>query len=131
MPTIKRLLELNKNFYLVSAILWLCAITVGSLLSGNMVREVDTGFDIPDKLVHGIFYFGNTLLFYLYFRKTSLKNEIIKVSVFSFLYGILIEVLQHVMPYERSFDVKDILANTVGILIAIFLIKFCLALSMR
>ncbi|QLE01459.1 VanZ family protein [Galbibacter sp. BG1] len=131
MPIIKNLLELPKYFYLSIAVFWLCAITVASLISVDLVHEVESEIEVSDKLVHGIFYFVNTVLFYLYLRKTPLKNPLLKISLFSFVYGMLIEVLQYVMPFERSFDLKDVLANSIGILIAIFLIKFWLAYQMR
>ena len=64
-------------------------------------------------------------------KKINLKRAISKVSLFSFAYGIIIELLQYVLPYERSFDLRDIIANLVGILIAIFLINFYLARRLR
>jgi len=131
MPIIKNLLELNKNWYLFLAVLWLFCITVASLVSVEIVKEVESGIEVSDKLVHGIFYFVNTVLFYCYFKKINLKRAISKVSLFSFAYGIIIELLQYVLPYERSFDLRDIIANLVGILIAIFLINFYLARRLR
>ncbi|WP_342156605.1 VanZ family protein [Joostella sp. CR20] len=118
---------LNKTTYLLFAALWLLGVTIGSLVSVSVVNEVETNIRVSDKLVHGIFYFGNTILWYCYLRKANFKNVLPKVSLFSFVYGIVIEVLQYILPYDRSFDLKDILANSVGILIAIFLINFWLA----
>ncbi|WP_335965583.1 VanZ family protein [Galbibacter sp. PAP.153] len=131
MPIIKNLLALHKNTYLFLAVSWLCLITLASLVSVKVVQEVEHGIEVPDKLVHGVFYFVNTLLFFLYFNKSQIKNAIVKVSLFSFVYGIIIEVLQYVLPYERSFDLKDIIANSVGILTAIFLIKYALITRLR
>lgn len=131
MPIIKNLLELNKNWYLFLAILWLFCITVASLVSVDIVKEVESGIEVSDKLVHGIFYFVNTVLCYCYFKKIDLKRVITKVSLFSFIYGIIIELLQYVLPYERSFDLRDIFANLVGVLTAIFLINFYLATRLR
>ncbi len=131
MLIIKNLLELKKEYYLFFAISWLVLITIASLISVDLVKEVESGIEVSDKLVHGIFYFVNTILFYCYFKKAGLRNTVIKISLFSFIYGILIEVLQYVLPYERSFDLKDILANSIGILTAIFLISFCLASRLR
>ncbi|MCX2681800.1 VanZ family protein [Galbibacter sp. EGI 63066] len=117
--------------YLVLAVCWLCAITFASLASTVFVEDVDTGFEVSDKFVHAIFYFVNTLLLYLHFKNTTVKYPLLKVSLFSLVYGIIIEVLQYIMPYNRAFEITDIAANTVGILTAIFLIKLMLAVKKR
>jgi glycopeptide antibiotics resistance protein len=33
------------------------------------------------------------------------------------------EILQYIMPYGRMFDIKDMLANTTGAILAYFFIK--------
>jgi len=49
---------------------------------------------------------------------------LLKVSLFSFLYGIIIEVLQLLMQFGRSAEMSDVVANAIGILAAVLLIQF-------
>jgi len=69
-----------------------------------------------DKVLHFVFYFGFTALWYLFFRKTYGNSSKIKLYVFllAVSYGALIELCQLLSPTGRSADVADALANTVG-----------------
>lgn len=75
-------------------------------------------FDNSDKLVHGIMFFG--LAFLYQFLK---DNRLIKLILVPFLISFLIEILQGMMPFGRTFDWLDLLANTIGILLAVGLIQ--------
>jgi VanZ family protein len=79
-----------------------------------------------DKLGHLAFYFGTTLSWFLYFKsqktEKGYKKSLIKAFLFSFVYGILIEVAQGLFTASRQPDIKDVLANTIGALLAISLI---------
>ncbi|XLS29813.1 VanZ family protein [Flavobacteriaceae bacterium M23B6Z8] len=88
--------------------------------------KLDLQFSFGDKLVHLIFYLVLTILLYLYLRKEHQKYQKRKVltiaSVFSLIYGMIIEVLQGILPYKRSADWLDVVANSVGIVFAILII---------
>jgi VanZ family protein len=77
-----------------------------------------------DKLVHLAIYFIFTLVWFAFFNglvfSGNIFKSIIKSSVFAFFTGVIIEILQHTISKGRSADVNDVLANTLGILIAIF-----------
>ena len=86
-----------------------------------------------DKLGHLTFHFGITLTWFL-FWKTTFKNEnknaLLKAFLFSFFFGVIIEICQGLFTETRSADVKDVLANSVGALIAvvfIYVFNKCLA----
>ena len=124
MPIIKRLLRVKKSYFLIMAFLWLLVVTLACLVPVGIVRDVEPDFKISDKIAHGFFYFVNTILCFLYFYKPGLKAILLKVSLFSFLYGIIIEVLQLLMQFGRSAEVSDVVANSIGILAAVLLIRF-------
>jgi len=105
-------------------VLWLVLVTLACLVPAGIVRDVEPVFKISDKIAHGIFYFVNTILCFLYFYKPELKGILLKVSLFSFVYGIIIEVLQLNLPFGRSAEIADVLANVTGILVAVLLIQF-------
>ncbi|TRZ45782.1 VanZ family protein [Robertkochia solimangrovi] len=108
---------------------WLIVITLASLVPFEMVPHVGSSFRHTDKIVHCIFHLVNTTVFYLHFRKSGIPKILLKIAIGSFLYGMIIEALQYAMPYGRGFELKDMLANLTGILLASFLIKFILGAS--
>lgn len=123
MPIIKRLFQLRKSHLLIVAVLWLILVTLACLVPVGVVKEVEPDFQISDKVGHGIFYFVNTILFFLYAYRGNLKIVLLKVSLFSFLYGIIIDVLQLNLPFGRSAELSDVLANGIGILLAVLLMR--------
>lgn len=90
--------------------------------------EVQLSFG--DKLVHAFFYFVLTITSYLYLSKDykKFKNSVaLRISAIgSFIYGMIIEGLQHILPYKRSADWLDVLANGIGTLIAFIAILYIL-----
>jgi glycopeptide antibiotics resistance protein len=70
-----------------------------------------------DKVVHAALFFIFVFLLY-YSGWTQKKSNLIMIP---FLVGILIEILQHSMGMGRTFDIWDIMANTIGIIIAYLL----------
>ncbi|RZJ75809.1 MAG: hypothetical protein EOO45_04435 [Flavobacterium sp.] len=108
------------NRYLPGAIIWTLLITISCLISvDSFGGEHGIGIDIPnsDKLVHFLFYFIFTLLWYRSFKAMDLwplKKIKIIVFVFAASYGILIEICQGVFTSYRSADVLDAVANASG-----------------
>lgn len=122
---------MRKIGYWSLAIGWTLLITYLSLTSFDELEDVDSidFIDIPhsDKIGHFIFYFGcTTVWFLLIYKGIKLSNKVLKilalVALSSFLYGILIEILQATITTTRSGDWRDALANTTGILVACFII---------
>ena len=78
-----------------------------------------------DKIGHFTFHFGITLVWFL-FWKTTFRNEnkyaLLKAFLFSFFFGVAIEIIQGLFTYTRQADFMDVLANTNGALVAILII---------
>jgi len=76
-----------------------------------------------DKLVHLGIYFIFTLVWFAYFvglkYRESIVKDVIKTSVLAFFVGVSIEISQQLFTEFRFGDVNDVLANTVGILLAV------------
>jgi len=71
-----------------------------------------------DKVQHALAYAFLTVLagrFFIYLYRSSVKGWFAG-AFFSFLYGALIEIFQGVMTSHRNADIKDVVANLVGIL---------------
>jgi len=120
----------GKNLiYKVLFISWMMFVTFFSLFSFS---DLDTSrFDIPhmDKAVHFTFYFVMVLLAFLASIKKELQvNGMLKllwyIVLFAIVYGIIIEVIQHVATDNRHGDPLDILANSIGAIVGMLVIRF-------
>ncbi|WP_298508609.1 VanZ family protein [uncultured Kordia sp.] len=119
-----------KYIFSVGAIAWTIAITILSLitLKGPQVLH----FSYADKLMHGIIYFLFTIAWFLAFSRGITndklqKNALLISALFAFVYGIIIEIMQETLVENRQGDWQDALANTTGIIFAIFIIKWFIA----
>lgn len=83
-------------------------------------------FKIPfkDKIVHFCFYFGFVYLWVKSFKNINFNRNLLILTLGIFL-GITIEFLQDNFTKTRTFDVYDILANTIGAVLSfIFVNRF-------
>lgn len=120
------------SFYSIAFVSWLVFITFSSLFSfSGMVRT--PRFNIPhaDKVVHFIFYFVLVFLGVLAAKKSiKLKfdsnNLLVYAFIFASLYGILIEFFQFYFTQNRQGDILDVLANTLGAMAGVFVVRLYL-----
>ncbi len=120
---------LKKHLYTIFFISWVVLITLLSLFSFHGIDN-GIGIRIPhiDKITHFIFYCVFVVLGTLFLKEKTKKplkiNKIVlRILVVAILYGMVIEALQHIMPYDRAAEILDILANTVGAIFGGLLIK--------
>lgn len=80
-----------------------------------------SSFNIPygDKIVHFVFYFVAGTLGFLFFHEQKgtrvlFRNVLMLIVVFLVFFGIIIEVVQERFTMNRSGDVFDALANSIG-----------------
>ncbi len=107
---IKNLLRDNLN---IIAILLTVSIAILSLIKlGKQPIQING----LDKIEHAIAYFVLTFAWLLALRKSKINAKLIVLCCF--LYGIIIEALQVTITSYRSGEILDVVANTMGILIA-------------
>lgn len=93
-----------------AALSWTVAIFIGCSIPGDGLPHA---FTSRDKLLHvGIF-----LLFAYLWRRVGYGAWGVLLAAAG--YGLLIEIWQGVMPINRSFDLYDVLADTVGAVLGI------------
>ena len=63
-----------------------------------------------DKLIHFSMY---TIFIIIWGLKSDNKT---KILIFSILFGLGLEILQHILPFGRYFDWGDFIANSLGVL---------------
>ncbi|MDO6761036.1 VanZ family protein [Tamlana sp. 2_MG-2023] len=85
----------------------------------------DVGVSFGDKIFHFLAYGLLTMLwfgtFFLNFNFKE-KQAILYALILAVIFGILIEVLQDTMTVSRALDVYDMVANTIGALLASLLL---------
>ncbi|MBQ0147695.1 MAG: VanZ family protein [Flavobacteriaceae bacterium] len=103
----------------------MASVLYATLMPGSNLKSMDhigfsnlLKFDNSDKVVHACMFFGLAFLIQFTF-KLSVKKYIL----IPFLISFMIEILQGIMPYGRTFDWYDLLANTFGILLATGLVQ--------
>jgi len=109
------------RIFLLTAVVYTLIITTLSLVP---LGKISVGaFNPTDKMLHGVAYFILTLLwlFYYLMKKSEIpdyKWGFFNISVLVIVFGMLIEVLQGALTSYRQPDWADILANSIGVLIA-------------
>jgi hypothetical protein len=115
---IKNLLERNALWLAVAATVAVAILSLGA------VPKLNTGLNLKagDKYLHFIAYFTLCILWY-FALKDRLHRYVFRIAVpvGLILYGIILEGLQSGLTSYRTGDVYDALANSAGVLGAMFL----------
>ena len=112
---IKSLLE-NNAIYI--AVFFTISILFGSLVKSELI--VVESISVSDKTYHLIAYFLLMLSWlYALFKKEKFQEHVKYIILACFIFGIIIEILQGVITSYRTASYLDILANTIGVLLAV------------
>lgn len=107
----------------IPAILWFIITTVLLVLPGPDIPQVSF-LDVIyfDKWVHAGLFGGMTFLFSFPFIKISKSTNklLIYIAILCALYGVAMEYVQKYLVFERDFDYFDMLADSVGCILAYF-----------
>ncbi|MEO0571155.1 MAG: VanZ family protein [Bacteroidota bacterium] len=119
---------MGKRKFTVFFVGWMVLITSFSLFSFSSEGEDRIWFPHLDKIAHFTFHFGILVLGALAINEMSpkigdWKRGIAFLFLFSISYGLLIELLQWGMPFGRSAEFWDVLANLTGALVGVLLIQ--------
>jgi len=101
-----------KNLWLVVGLSMVAFVVYSSLVSDPM--NVDMGFEWQDKVLHTTAYFGLMGWFIQIYHQQKARYVLAAVFV---AMGVTIEFLQY-FGGDRYFEVNDMLANTLGVLLA-------------
>ena len=128
---------LKKHFYTILFISWVVFITLLSLFSFS-VLETKNRIEILyfDKIVHFIFYTVFVVLGSLFLKEKKKESFQLNISIFftlctAIVYGLIIEILQYLLPFDRTAEILDVLANTIGAIFGGLLIKKYLSLDRK
>ena len=122
---------LRANRYTLFFIGWAVLITMLSLFSFSTLHLKTGKIHVPyaDKITHFVFYSGFAFLGSLCLRERTRGNvplgrATLMVLVTAICYGILIELLQYLFTTDRMAEMGDVLANSLGALTGIGLIRW-------
>jgi len=113
-------LSVLKKYSLHLLVFYAVILTLGSLVNTGGLPNLGSDFD--DKIYHSFAYLVFSILAYNYFRNRQNKHRIVFAGSIVFVYGIIIEILQYTLTHNRTFDLNDILANSIGVLLGILAI---------
>ena len=107
---------------------WFFIVNFLTLMPGNDVPKVGWLDRIPnfDKVVHAGLFGGMTFLFCMayfksHFSYTQKVNHFIRLSLAAIVWGISVEFIQKYFIPGRTFDLSDWLADSIGVMVALWL----------
>lgn len=120
----------------VTSIIILIIIAYCSLDSNPLDINSIKLFEGADKVIHFIMYFTLCTAFIFDYAKTRLPHHTkfsseAAFTTFAFLIGFIMEILQAKISEFRVFDINDIIANTLGAVTALIIIKVWLMHKFR
>ena len=114
-----------KKIVFISTVLYTTALLVASLMTLHKVPSLGVAFS--DKVYHFGAYFVLTLLWFATFLlvfKCVKKHAIFYAVILAVIFGIIIEMLQGAHTVSRAYDIYDMMANTMGALLASIILWF-------
>ena len=111
----------------VLAIIWSVFLIIISSMPGSTVREIGfMGIKNIDKIGHFLMYAGFTYLWsVVLWKEYNFKLFWMPPVVVAIILGVILEFLQGAFFSERSFEIADIVANTLGAVsvVVFFIVK--------
>lgn len=113
-----------KKHILNIALLYSIVLLVFSLV------KISTGNVVPvknsDKVFHFVAHFLLAIFWFFSFNvKLGIKKSksFLFAFLFSLIFGIIVETLQHYFTTTREADIKDVIANIMGALLGLLVVK--------
>ena len=106
------------------AIVWVVVIAILHAIPCSDFPEVSfSDFFQFDKLIHAIIFMIGVYLFAITLKEPQ-KIQFLRYIVISYIaYGLLLELLQGLVFIERSADILDWLADTIGVFLGVWIFK--------
>ena len=106
------------------AIVWVVVIAILHAIPGSDFPKFSFSYFFQlDKLIHAVIFMIGVYLFAVALKEQQ-KIKFLRYIVISFIaYGLLLEVLQGLVFIERSADILDWLADTIGVFLGVWIFK--------
>ena len=94
---------------------------IGYFLYGNLGKQPDfISNPIGTSINHFVFFFYLSILGFIF---RSNQKKLINSFSFLFLISVILELLHHFIP-NRAFELNDLYANGLGVMLAFLIFKF-------
>ena len=94
---------------------------IGYFLYGNLGKQPDfISNPIGTSINHLVFFFYLSILGFIF---RSNQRKFINSFSFLFLISVILELLHHFIP-NRAFELNDLYANSLGVMLAFLIFKF-------
>ena len=114
---------MKNYFWLVCSLVWAGLIVYLGFSNPKSVG-IEPWFKYQDKLGHFILYAVLSMLLIKTFSyEIVIQNSMSNGALVALVFGVLIELGQHFFTHDREGDYMDALANGLGILLMVVLIK--------
>lgn len=110
-----------KKILLLAAIAYTIILTTVSVIDMNGVPSLGSSFD--DKIYHFCAYFVLAILWITYFKPSNKTRNIIIAFVVLILYGVILELVQHQLNPNRTYDTFDLISNCLGVVVGTLIAK--------
>ncbi len=104
-----------KKLLLLAAIAYTILLVIVSLIDLSGVPSLGSSFD--DKIYHFLAYLVLAILWITYFKNFKERTSLIFVFSGIILFGIVLELIQHQLNPNRTYDTYDLLANCLGVIV--------------
>ncbi|MDO1502428.1 VanZ family protein [Winogradskyella maritima] len=113
----------NQNLWLILAIICTGLVLYLSL-NDPPVSEEDINIPHFDKFAHVIMYLGFTFTWSMALAKLKLNAFFVIALVWAVAFSTILEIFQEQLNPNRHFDVYDIIANIIGVILGIIVAKY-------
>ena len=108
-------LSVVKKSLLLVAIIYTIWLTIVSLISLKSIPNL--GFSFDDKIYHLLAYLVLAFLWITYFKHRKAKYLTLIVFSSTILFGVVLELIQHQLNPNRTYDTYDLIANCLGVIL--------------
>ncbi len=112
--------SVNQKLRVAIILIYLGIIITLSLIPANEVPQI-SWFEGVDKVVHFCMYLGFTWLLSWTLNLASKVFVSFLIIILSIGWGLLMEILQMIMHFGRTFEWMDVLANSLGALVGVMI----------
>jgi VanZ family protein len=110
-----------KKLLLLASIIYTAALVLVTLIDLEDIPSLGSSFD--DKIYHLLAYVVLAFLWMSYARAFKSKEIIAVVFIGLLLFGVALELVQHQINANRTYDIIDLLSNCVGVALGTFIAR--------
>ncbi|WP_198295209.1 MULTISPECIES: VanZ family protein [unclassified Winogradskyella] len=113
----------NRKVCLFVALTYTIVLLYFSLGDADAVLP-ETNIKFQDKILHFVAYLGLSVLWGYYALLFNTKNAILYSFIATLIFGIILELVQEAINPLRNYDILDLVANCIGVLVGTIVVVY-------